>query len=211
MIQARFLDRQFGRVIDALKRLDIWDDTIVLFTSDHGLSLNDHWQWRHGPFLFDQVINVPMIWRVPGMGAPGTVTNAMVEQVDIMATVLDLCGIASQPGVQGRSIVPLLRGVANATGRDSVLVQEREAPDLAARGLDPASVSQIGVRTEDWKLIHYEDCPSGELYDLNNDPGEFVNLGDDPGYSRQRAEMARLLLDRLAYARDPLPVREYDW
>ena len=208
--QARFLDKQFGRVVDALKRLGVWDDTIVLFTSDHGLSLNDHWQWRHGPFLFDQVINVPMIWHVPGAGAPGTVSDAMVEQVDIMATVLDLCGIDPQPGVQGRSIVPILRN-DDATGRDSVLVQEREAPDLAARGMDPASVSQIGVRTEEWKLIHYEGRPYGELYDLKNDPGEFVNLWADPGYSRKRTEMERLLLDRLAAAQDPLPVREYDW
>ncbi|MCK5805492.1 MAG: sulfatase-like hydrolase/transferase [Lentisphaeria bacterium] len=209
--QARFLDTQFGRLVQALKRLGVWDDTIVLFTSDHGLSLNDHWQWRHGPFLFDEVIHVPMIWHVPGADSGGSVIDAMVEQVDIMPTVLDLCGIDPQPGVQGHSIAPLLRGDDGASGRESVLVQEREAPDLAARGLDPTSVDQVGVRTQDWKLIHYAGRPYGELYDLRNDPGEFVNLWADSGYGRQRTTMERLLLDRLADARDPLPVRTYDW
>lgn len=208
--QARFLDKQFGRVVEVLKHLEIWDDTIVLFTSDHGLSLNDHWQWRHGPFLFDQVINVPMIWHVPGMEMAGAVTDAMVEQVDIMATVLDLCGVEPQPSVQGRSIVPILRDGASP-GRDSVLVQDREAPDLAVRGLAPSDVSQMGVRTRDWKLIHYESCPYGELYDLKNDPGEFRNLWAEPAYARKRAEMEHLLLDRLADAQDPLPEREFDW
>ena len=208
--QARFLDHQFGRVADALARLGLWDNTVVLFTADHGLSLNDHWQWRHGPFLFDQVINVPMIWRVPGT-REGVVTDAMVESVDVMPTVLDLCGVACPPGVQGRSLVSLLEGLPGMGGRQSVLIQERQAPDLAARGLDPRSVTQWGVRTADWKLIHYPGCDYGELYDLRNDPGEFANLWADAGLRVQRQQMVGLLLDRLAAARDPLPERHYDW
>ena len=208
--QARFLDKQFGRVVAALERLGIWDDTVVLFTADHGLSLNDHWQWRHGPFLFDEVIRVPMIWRAPGTRG-GTVTDAMVESVDVMPTVLDLCGVAPPPGAQGQSIGPLLLGEAGATGRESVLVQERQAPDLAARGLDPESITEWGVRTDGWKLIHYPGCDYGELYDLRSDPGEFVNLWADEGCRVQRQEMEHLLLDRLAAARDPLPERHYAW
>ena len=209
--QARFIDKQFGRVAEALERLGVWDDTIVAFTADHGLSLNDHWQWRHGPFLFDQVINVPMIWRVPGTEGRGVTSDAMVEGVDIMPTVLDLCGAACPPSVQGRSIAPILAGREGAAGRESVLVQEREAPDLAARGLDPASIAQVGVRTGEWKLIHYRSRPFGELYDLTDDPGEFVNLWADPGYGRQRREMEHLLLERLVAAQDPLPTRRHDW
>ncbi|MBM4048937.1 MAG: DUF4976 domain-containing protein, partial [Planctomycetes bacterium] len=98
-----------------------------------------------------------------------------------------------------------------ARGRESVLVQERQAPDLAARGLDPASVTQVGVRTSNWKLIHYPGCPYGELYNLQSDPGEFDNLWADPGYRAKRAEMERLLLDRLLDAQDPLPVRHHEW
>jgi arylsulfatase A-like enzyme len=209
--QIRFIDRQFGRVVAALKQLGIWENTAVLFTADHGLSYCDHYQWRHGPFLFDQVTNVPMIWRVPGMARPGAETGALVEGVDIMPTALDLCGVPAPPGVQGRSMAPLLLDVEGAEGRDSVLVQEHEAPDLAARGLPPESVSQIGVRTADRKLIHYPGCPYGELYDLDADPGEFRNLWDDPGYRDVRRDMEVLLMDRMADARDPLPEREYQW
>lgn len=209
--QMEFIDKQFGRVLAALDRLGIRENTIVLFSADHGISLNDHYQWRHGPFLFDQVVNVPMIWHVPGARKHGLVTDEIVEGVDIMPTVLDLCGIALPPGVQGTSLLPLINGAHGATGRESALLQERQAPDLAARGLDPGSVTQVAVRTHTWKLIHYPGKPYGELYDLRNDPGEFDNLWSDPGYGRQRRDMERLLLDRLADTEDPLPARQYEW
>jgi len=209
--QQRFLDKQFGRVVSALKELGLWDNTLVLLTADHGLSLNDHWQWRHGPFLFDQVINVPMVWHVPGMKTVGFKTSELVEGVDILPTVLEWCSVPCPPGVQGQSLRPLILAEPGARGKESVLVQERQAPDLAARGLDPASVTQVGVRTSNWKLIHYPGCPYGELYNLQSDPGEFDNLWADPGYRAKRAEMERLLLDRLLDAQDPLPLRHYEW
>lgn len=208
--QMEFIDQQFGRLLSALDELGVADNTVVVMLADHGLSLNDHFQWRHGPFLFDQVTNIPMIWRLPG-GASGAVTEEMVEQVDVMPTILELCGVACPPGVQGQSLAPLLRGEAGARGRESVLLQERQAPDLDARGLDPERITQWAVRTQDWKLVHYPGEDFGELYDLRNDPGEFDNLWADAGYAAQRAQMERLLLDRIAQARDPLPVREYHW
>ena len=209
--QAGFIDKQFGRLVAALERLGLRDDTIVLFTADHGLSLNDHWQWRHGPFLCDQVINVPMVWRVPQMPRTGIEVNGLVESVDIMPTILELCGVEPPAGAQGQSIVPLIRSTEGARGRESVLIQERQAPDLAARGLDPSSITQVGVRTGDWKLIQYPGQPFGELYDLNGDPGEFENLWADPQYRGPRREMEAVLMDRLAAAHDPLPVRHFEW
>lgn len=208
--QMRFIDHQFDRVMRALDDLGITDDTIVLFMADHGLSLNDHFQWRHGPFLFDEVTNIPMIWRLPG-GASGEVTHEMIEQVDVMPTLLDALGVDVPAGVQGRSMLPLLRGDEGASGRESVLMQERQAPDLAARGLDPERITQWAVRTHEWKLVHYPGEDFGELYDLREDPGEFRNLWGEPGYAAPRAEMERLLLDRIAESRDPLPERQYAW
>lgn len=208
--QLRFLDRQFQRLVETLRRLGRWDDTLVIFTADHGLSLNDHYQWRHGPFLFDQVINVPLIVRMPGC-RPGVVTQELVEGVDLMPTVLEWCGVPVPPGVQGRSLAGLVRDAPGATGRDSVLIQERQAPDLLARGVDPEPIDQIGVRTRDWKLVHYTGYPHGELYDLRNDPGEFDNLWNDPAYAPRRRELEALLMDRLAGSRDPLPVRAYSY
>lgn len=204
--QLRFIDKQFGRVLDTLKRLGVYEDTIILFTADHGLSLCDHWQWRHGPFMFDQIINVPMIWRVPGL-AKGQTTDALVESVDIMSTVLSRCGIDSPAGAQGQPILT----EAGICGRGSVLAEERCAPDLIGRDVDPEDINQYCVRTDDWKLVHYVDQPIGELYDLKNDPGEFDNLWDDPDYRGQRSDMEGLLLERMLAAQDPLPVRHYNW
>lgn len=209
--QMRFIDHQFQRATEALKRLGVWENTIVLFTSDHGLSLNDHYQWRHGPFLMDEVIRVPMIWRVPGQCGRGAAIDDLIEGVDIMPTVLDLCGAATPPGVQGRSLADRLTAGAAAGARDSVLVQERQAPDLEVRGVDPATIHQVGVRTTDWKLVHYVNYPHGELYNLRDDPGEFENLWADPGYRARRLEMESLLMDRLASAQDPLPVNHWAW
>ena len=227
--QLRFVDHQFGRLLGALEQAGVADNTIVLFTADHGLALNDHWQWRHGPFLFDEVINVPQIWRLPGvsgMGSapcgrasappPGT-DPAMVEQVDIVPTLLEQCSVAIPPGVQGRSLLPLLRGEDGACGAEAVLIQERHAPDLVARGLDEHLVWQVGIRTSDWKLIHYTeyrdagDRFGGELYDLRNDPGEFVNLWPESDYLATRRELEALLMERLAATQDPLPVNEYHY
>jgi len=207
--QSLFIDKQFGRLAAALRDLGVWDDTLVLFVADHGLSLNDHYQWRHGPFLFDQVVNVPMLCRIPGQAA--AVNDDLTETVDIMPTVLEWCGVPVPESVQGRSFLPRLQGVADASPRDSVLIQERQAPDLEARGLDPASVTQVGLRTRDWKLIHYPGAPYGELYDLRHDPGEFKNLWADPGYAHPRRDMEVQLIDRLYASAPPFPARPYEW
>lgn len=208
--QMRFIDHQFGRLLDALEQSGVAEETLVILIADHGLSLNDHFQWRHGPFLFDEVTNVPMIARLPG-GATGAVCDDLIEGVDIMPTILDLLEAPQPAGVQGQSIAPILRGDRGARGRDSVLLQEREAPDLAARGLSPDRVTQWAVRTADWKLIHYPGEDFGELYDLRNDPGEFDNRWSDPACAGQRQELERLLLDRIAESRDPLPERHHSW
>lgn len=207
--QLRFIDHQFSRLLQALEEHGVADDTLVLFTSDHGLSLNDHWQWRHGPFLFDEVIRVPQIWRLPGQSEARSVT-AQVEHVDVMPTILGACGVETPGGVQGTSRLPLIMGEAG-DGQGAVLIQERHAPDLAARGLDPKLVWQVGIRTPEWKLIHYVGTETGELYDLRNDPGEFANIFDDGGYLPQRRELQAVLMDRLAATQDPLPEVESDY
>ena len=150
-----------------------------------------------------------MVWRAPRAGTAGTVTNALVEGVDIMPTLLDLCGVACPTGVQGRSLVPLLAGAPAAEDKESVLVQERQAPDLAARGLDPEATTMVGVRTSEWKLVHYPGQPFGELYNLRDDPGEFRNLWADAPAPRR--EMEHLLMERWLASQDPLPVRTHEW
>lgn len=152
-----------------------------------------------------------MIWRLPDVQDTGLATEAMVEGVDVMPTILDLCDAKMPPGVQGKSIADILHGHSDAQVRQSVLLQERQAPDLAARGLDPEEISQWAVRTNNFKLIAYDGQPWGELYDLREDPGEFNNLWDDPEYASEKSEMRDLLLQRLMASRDALPQRPHEW
>ena len=208
--QATFLDKQFGRIMDTLKKLGILHDTIVLFTSDHGLALNDHWLWRHGPFLYDQVINVPMIWRVPDLNV-GRIVAGLCEGVDIMPTLLDLVGVECPPGVQGESMKAMLAREPTASGKESILAQDREHPDLWIRGIDPAGFQIKALRTKEWKLMHYPNCPYGELYDLKNDPDEFQNLWAETKHRKVRHELESMLLHRLSAADDALPERHYAW
>jgi arylsulfatase A-like enzyme len=161
--------------------------------------------------MYDQVIRVPMIWRVPDLPNAGRVVNGIVESVDIMPTVLDLAGIGSPPGVQGQSLRPLLLGEPEADGKESALIQDSEAPELMAREIDPTGFKLTTLRTEDWKLVHYRGQPYGELYDLRNDPDEFANLWADPGYQSAKINLERLLLERLIAAEDPLPERHHHW
>jgi len=207
--QIAFIDKLFGRLVSAVKELGLWDETIILFTSDHGLVLNDHYQWRHGPFLYDQVIRVPMIWRIPNAPS-GTVRSELVESIDIMPTVLDFLGIEPPAGVQGQSLKPLLLNEQGAKGKEFILAQDRESPELLARGIDPTGFRMKCIRTKDWKLIHYPNRPHGELYDLRNDPDEFDNLWHDPAYADKRIELERLLLNHLCETEDPLPERKYN-
>lgn len=206
--QLRFIDHQFGRLLETVDRLGLSGTTDVIFTADHGLSLNDHWQWRHGPYLFDQVVNVPLVWRTAGGGG---VTGELVESIDLMPTILDRLGAPLPAGCQGTSLNPLLSAEPGAAGREDVLFEERCAPDFEARGLPPTTADLIGLRTTAWKLIWDVQSGEGELYDLRHDPGEFVNLWHDPAYRSQRAEMQARLMARLAAARDPLPKRRYGW
>jgi len=209
--QLAFIDDRFGRLLTALDETGASEDTVVLFTSDHGLLLNDHFQWRHGPFLYDTVINVPMIWRVPGVAQAGHATSSLAEMVDLCPTILELCGIDSPPGMQGVSLCPLLKEPTSASGKHCVLAEVREAPELQARGLDPTGFRAVALRTERWKLIHYPGRPYGELYDLTRDPDEFDNLWSNPQCRAVRTDLERRLLDRLIETQEPLPRREHNW
>ena len=144
-------------------------------------------------------------------GAQATSTRGLVESLDTMPTILDLCGVPIPDGVQGVSYADALDPRQSFAGRDSVLIQERHAPDLAARGLEPETVNQIGLRTDQWKLIHCPGQPCGELYDMVADPGEFRNLWANPEFARQKQELQGRLLDRVVDSLDPLPTRSADW
>lgn len=201
-----FVDANLGRILRALDEEHLAGNTIVIFTVDHGELIGDHWLRLKGPWMYDLVTRVPMIWRWPGRFRQG-VREQFAAQVDLMPTVLDLATVACPAGVQGASLAPLLRGEEVSPWRDAVLTEDRDSSELAAHGMESRDLNVKAIRTKDWKLVVYQGKPYGELYDLRNDPKEFDNLWDDPARRATREELTARLLDLYVSTDNPLPER----
>ena len=157
-----FVDSQVGRVLDALEASGHADDTIVVLWSDHGWHLGEKLITGKNT-LWDRSTRVPLIFAGPGVGEGQKVTSP-AELLDMYPTLGELAGLPPQPGLEGHSLVPQLND-PNAP---------RPWPAMTTHNHD-----NHGIRTENWRYVHYADG-SEELYDMVNDPNEWVNLVDDP-------------------------------
>ncbi|MBK1875329.1 sulfatase [Pelagicoccus mobilis] len=171
-----FIDAQVGRLLDALDELEIADNTIVVFWSDHGYHLGEHngiWQKRT---LFEQGSRTPLIIRAPGLAGNGQASPRIVEFVDIYPTLTDVAGISSPDGLAGRSLRPLLEGPIREWDGEAVTQILRPADDR----LD-TQVMGCSIRTHRWRYTEWAEGESGvELYDHYSDPMEFNNLALNP-------------------------------
>lgn len=190
------VDDSVGRILSGLEARGLAENTVVCFTSDHGELLGDHGLMCKGPFHYENLLRVPMLWRWPGRFAADRVTDAFTGLVDFAPTVLELAEAPVPPFVQGRSLAPLLRG-EKEVHRDGALTEFQSSyrPWLNLKTW----------RTEEWKLTHWAGQPYGELYDLRADPGEFINRYDDPEYREIRAALQERLLTELVLTEDRLP------
>jgi uncharacterized sulfatase len=180
-----FLDAQVGRVLDALDRLGLADNTIVIFMSDHGYLLGERGQWMK-QMLFERSARTPLLMAGPGVTAKGRASKRIVELLDLYPTLAELAGIAPPPALHGRSLAPLLRD-PGAQWNHPALTQVLRGP-VAAR------FKGYSVRNERWRYTEWEDGKRGtELYDEDGDPNELRNLAEDPKHSKVVAEMRALL------------------
>jgi arylsulfatase A-like enzyme len=172
-----FADAQVGVLLDALDRLDLWKDTVVVLTGDNGFHLGDHGGLFRKDSLFEEALRVPLVVVAPGLGPRGAVVRAPVELVDLYPTVVELAGLPSVAGLDGRSLVPLLAH-PEGPGRGPALSYRRVQPP--GRGWS--------LRTE---AVRYTLWPDGseELYELRSRAGESENLAGRP---ERAAEKARL-------------------
>ena len=173
------VDENIGRVFDHLEKNQILDDTAIIHSSDHGFFLGE-WRLFDKRLMHEPSIRVPMMIRYPKRVPAGTVRNEAVLDLDIAPTILDLAGVAAPAHMEGKSMISLA-AAANPTFRKEWYYQYYEWPN--PEGVRP----HRGIRTEQFKLIHYEMEPQEfELYDLAHDPGETQNLYGDARYATQQ-------------------------
>ncbi|MCK6370205.1 MAG: sulfatase-like hydrolase/transferase [Gammaproteobacteria bacterium] len=198
-----FIDRQIGRVIDAVDQLHP-DDTTIIYTTDHGDLLNSHGLIGKGPMMYEESCNIPLIIRRPG-GPQGAVSDALASHVDLLPTMLDLCGLAQPPILQGRSLGPVLVD-PTARVRDYTLLEfHRYAINNDSFGeFYPV---RCVVDTQ-YKLV-INLFETDELYDLRNDPYEMNNCLGDPRLADARDRLHDWLLAEMDRIRDPF--RSFRW
>jgi arylsulfatase A-like enzyme len=161
-----FVDHQVGRVLDALEKNGRSENTVVVLYGDHGFHLGEKRRfakrsiWRDGA-------GVPLIIAGPGV-AQGIVCDQPVQLLDIYPTLLELTGLAADPGLEGNSLVPLLKN------------PDADWPHTARSSFGPGNVAIV---SEEYRYIHYHDG-SEELYDRKKDPNEWMNLASDPAYQK---------------------------
>lgn len=195
------IDDGVGRITARLKELDLAEDTVVIFMSDHGDFMGDHGLMLKGSLHYQGLVRVPFIWSEPGMTAPGSKSKALHSTVDIARTILTRAGVAPFWGMQGTDISPSLADPA-AVGAPAVLIEEDgHEPALGFDG--PARVRT--VITDRYRLSIYDGLDWGELYDLQNDPHEMTNIFDDPDCSALRQQMFELLARQMMSHADHSP------
>ena len=179
------VDDNLGRVLRYLDDNGLARNTIVIYNSDQGFFLGDH-GWFDKRWMYEESLRAPLIVRWPGVVEPGSENRDLVQNLDYAQTLLHAAGLAIPGEMQGRSLVPLLRGERPGDWRDAIYYQYFEH---GAHGVP----RHYGIRTDRYKLIHYPTTDEWELFDLVEDPRELRSVHDVPAQAdRVRELQARL-------------------
>ena len=188
------VDDAIGRVVAKLGELGLDDNTIVMFTSDHGDLMGDHGLMLKHCFHQQGLIRVPFIWSDPADAAPAR-TDLLSGTIDIASTVLARAGLAPYHGMQGYDVVSAARA-GQTLPRLGMMVEEDELPFNANCGVYMRTRTFVTGR---WRLTYWLEETFGELYDRQNDPLELVNLWDDPAASADKALLLEMMMrERIA-------------
>ncbi|SLN58881.1 Arylsulfatase [Falsiruegeria litorea R37] len=195
------IDDQIGRVIEALKVSGQLENTVIVFTSDHGEYLGDFGLLLKGALPFRSVTRVPMIWADPDLGQGRS--GALTSTIDLSATILERAGLEPYNGIQGQSFLGCI-GTQAAHRRDLFMEYNDSGPRL---GFNPPARMR-SLRNKHWRFTTYGGHDWGELYDLKADPCETRNLWDDPRYASAKAEMSMRLIQHLTAQMDESPLAQ---
>jgi len=181
------VDKSVGEILDFLKENGLDKNTIVIYASDQGFYLGEH-GWFDKRWMFEQSYRTPLLIEWPGVIKPGSVNNDMVSNIDLPETFLEMAGVKIPSDMQGRSMVPVLKGTTPANWRKEHYYHYYEYPG-------PHMVKRhYGMSTDRYKLMHYYyDIDEWELYDLKSDPQELKNVYNDPAYESVRKYLHKRL------------------
>ncbi|MCI0746738.1 MAG: sulfatase [Verrucomicrobia subdivision 3 bacterium] len=180
------VDDNIGRFLEFLDASGLRENTVVIYTSDQGFFLGDH-GWYDKRFMYEECLKMPFIVRWPGVVNPGSIEKAMALNIDFAPTFLEMAGAKIPSDIQGRSLMPLLKGKTPRTWRRSFYYRYYHDPG------HHNVRAHYGVRTETHKLIYFWKKDQWECYDLGRDPQELKNVYDDPAYTQTVAMLKREL------------------
>lgn len=181
-----FMDAQVGHVVDALDVNGLAENTIIVFTSDHGYHTGEHGLWQKQS-LFEESARVPLLIVAPKVSRTGIVSNAPVSQVDLFPTLAALCDVQTPENIQGQSLVPMLSD-PNEKGRGWALTQ------VVRRKGKGESFFGYSLRTPRWRFTEWDEGRQGrELYDHDSDPDEITNLAEFKEHASTVVELSEVL------------------
>ncbi len=197
------VDDNIGRLLRYLDAEGLAENTVVIYSSDQGFYLGEH-GWFDKRWIFQESLKTPLIVRWPGVVKPGTEDTHLVANVDYAQTFLDIAGAPMPSDMQGRSLVPLLKGEIVEDWRESFYYHYYEGPPAVHK-----VAKHYGVVTATHKLVHYYADNEWGLYDMELDPLEINSVYGDPGYERiteeLKAEIVRLRQELKVPEQDPYP------
>lgn len=193
-----FMDAQVGRVMKALDDHGLADNTIIVFTSDHGYHMGEHGLWQKQS-LFEGSARVPLLIVAPGTAGKGTVVKTPVSHLDLYPTLAELAGVPAPANLQGQSLVPLLKN-PSAKGRGWALSQVMRGGNFNRQGAAPSVMDKgkgffgYSLRTARWRYTEWDEGRAGrELYDHDNDPQELTNLANQAKHEATVTELSQQL------------------
>ncbi len=204
-------DEMVGRIVQQLEDAGLMDNTVIVIMSDHGQMLGNHWMHNMPPSHLDGSIRVPCIWYCPERFQQNVVSPALVSHLDFVPTILELADVPVPEGdippspeapqqraaLPGRSFSAILQGGKEKI-QDSVIAENDE---------DYLGMRQRTLITADWHITCYIGEEYGELFDLNNDPGQLFNCWDDPAFKEKKRDLQILLMNRFAETDRTIPRR----
>ncbi len=189
------IDENVGRILNHLDQLGLADNTVVVYTSDQGFFLGEHGLFDKR-YMYEESLRIPLVMKYPGMIRPGLVCHELVQNLDIAPTILELAGLDAPDDMQGRSLYPLFEEPVQSGWRNAVYYQFYES----GWGVP----QHYGIRTRSHKLIHFLCEPDHwELYDLDSDPHEMINLYDAPDSEQLIEELKRELKELQIFYKVP--------